>query len=71
MEELVSLLNNVEDSYFDFVSAIVHYAEKKESRRCLLVKYIKDNPNIKSSDIVRFVSNQKDFMEDAAYMKAV
>ena len=69
MEELVSLLNGVEDSYFDFVSAMIHYAGKKESRMHLLVKYMKENPNSKSFDIVKFVSNQKDFMEDAAFMR--
>ncbi len=60
-----------DDTYFDFISAIVHYAEKKESRKRKLIQLIKNNPNITSSDVIRFVSEQKDFFEDAAYMKAV
>ena len=69
MKELTELLNAIEDSYFDFVSAILHYAEKKESRREILLAYLKENPNVKSSDVVKFVSDQPDFFEDAAYGK--
>lgn len=36
MDELAALLNQVEDSYFDFISAMLHYAEKKESSAGLL-----------------------------------
>ena len=71
MEELMILLNNIDDSYFDFVSGIAHYAEKKPSRVEALLKFLKANPEAKSSDVVKFVSEQKDFYEDAAYMEAV
>ena len=68
MEELVCLLNRVDDSYFDFVSAMIHYAEKKPDRLRRVLDYIKNNPNALSSDIIKFVSEQDDFYEDAAYM---
>ena len=68
MNELAKLLNSVEDSYYDFVSGILHYAEKKESRQKELLNYLKNNPEATSSDIILFVSNQPDFSEDAAYM---
>jgi len=68
MEELVCLLNRVDDSYFDFVSAMIHYAEKKPDRLRRVLDYIKNNPNDLSSDIIKFVSEQEDFYEDAAYM---
>lgn len=42
---------------------------KKPTRQKLLVDYIKNTPNLKSSDVVRFVSEQNDFFEDAAYME--
>jgi hypothetical protein len=71
MEELKTLLNNVEDSYFDFVSAMLHYAEKKESRQNALLHYLHTHPNALSSEIIKFVSLQDDFAEDAAYMKVV
>lgn len=37
--------------------------------RNLVSFYIKNTPNLKSSDVVRFVSEQNDFFEDAAYME--
>ncbi len=68
MNELKDLLENVEDSYHSFTTAMLHYAGKNSSRRDKLIDFIKTNPNAKSSDIVRFVSDQPDFAEDAAYM---
>ncbi len=68
MEELTALLNNVPDSYFDFVSAMIHYAQKKQSRLDALLNFLNSNPGVSSSDIVKFVSEQADFVEDAAYM---
>ena len=71
MDELLYLLNNIEDAYFDFVSAMAHYAERKTSRRESLINFLKENPMAKSSDVVKFVSEQKDFYEDAEFMRAV
>lgn len=69
MGELSALLNEIEDSYFDFVSAILHYAEKKPERQEALLSFLHGNPAASSSDVVRFVSDQPDFHEDAAYMQ--
>ncbi|MBQ9278292.1 MAG: hypothetical protein IJ224_06620 [Lachnospiraceae bacterium] len=66
MKELELFLNNVSDTYYDFVTGILHYAQKKQSRLDAVLRYIKDNPNATSSDIVYFVSIQPDFYEDAA-----
>ena len=71
MNELTKLLNEIDDAYFDFVSAMLHYADKKESRQKVLLEYLKSNPGVKASDVVKFVSDQPDFSEDAAYMKVV
>lgn len=68
MKELTNLLNKVEDSYFDFVYAMLNYAKKREDRRNALVGYLKEHPDAKSADIILFVSEQPDFEEDAAYM---
>ncbi len=69
MEELKERLISIEDSYYDFVSGILHYAEKKESRCEAILSFLKNNPEALSSDVVRFVSTQEDFYEDAAYMR--
>lgn len=68
MQELTMLLTNIEDSYYDFVSAMLGYAKKKPLREKKLIDFIKDNSSAKSSDVIRFVSCQADFYEDAAYM---
>lgn len=34
-------------------------------------KFLNEHPDALSSDIVEFVSDQPDFMEDAAYYEAV
>ena len=69
MEELTALLNKVEDSYYDFVLGITQYCKKKTSRLEAVLKFMKEHPGAKSSDIVYFVSTQPDFMEDASMMR--
>lgn len=71
MEELVTRLREVEDSYEDFVGAISQYARKKSSRLKAVLEYMNSNPDANSSDIIYFVSSQEDFFEDAAYDKVV
>lgn len=71
MEELVTRLREVEDSYEDFVGAISQYARKKSSRLKAVLEYMNSNPDANSSDIIYFVSSQEDFFEDAAYDKEV
>lgn len=64
LKELENTLNNISDSYFDFVSAVMGYAQKKRSRLDSVKQYIENNPNASSSDIVAFISSQEDFYED-------
>ncbi|MBQ8084737.1 MAG: hypothetical protein IJ232_01365 [Lachnospiraceae bacterium] len=68
MQELTRMLNDVSDSYYDFVVAMLHYA-KKSNHLDIMKKYIIDNPSATTSDIIGFVSDQPDFYEDAAYSK--
>lgn len=70
MQELILKLYNVQDSYFDFVLGMITYAKKKESRTVALNNYLDENPNAKTPEIIRFVSTQPDFYEDAAYTNA-
>jgi len=69
MEELTMLLNNVSDSYFDFVDSILDYAGRKKERLQVVLEFVKSNPSAKTSDIIEFVSNQADFFEDSAQVK--
>ena len=67
MESLVIRLNNVADSYYGFVTAVMTYVNNKVSRLDKVEMYLNDNPNALSADILDFISNQEDFYEDAAY----
>ena len=64
MDELEQMLNNVSDTYYDFVVGVLNYAKKKETREKAVVEYMMCNPDAKSSDILLFVSEQEDFYED-------
>ena len=69
MEELKELLINIPESYKDFVDAVIHYAGKKTSRLEAVRALVVNNPDVSSSDVVKFISDQPDFAEDAAYMQ--
>ncbi len=70
MDELITLLNKIEDAYYDFVSAMVRYAEKKPERLVRLLNFVKSGlPDLTSADVIEFVSGQPDFYEDAAYVR--
>lgn len=64
MKELKMLLANVSDSYYDFVEGVVLYAKKSNQHTLLVTNYIKQNPDATSSDIIEFISDQPDFMDD-------
>ena len=66
MTELKEMLIRVKDSYFDFVIGILAYAGKNKNRLETVTKYIKDNPDLTTSDIIYFVSCQPDFYDDMA-----
>ena len=70
MEEFAIRLNNVADSYYGFVVAVLTYVKNKESRLELVESFMNTNPSALSSDILEFISGQDDFYEDAAYAYA-
>ena len=70
MENFTIRLNNVPDSYYDFVVAVLTYVKKKESRLAVVEDFMNSHPSAQSSDILDFISNQRDFYEDAAYAHA-
>lgn len=67
MEDFTLMLNNIEDSYYGFVAAVLTYVKKKQTRFDKVKEYIENNPTALSSDILAFISDQDDFYEDAAY----
>lgn len=67
MEEFTIMLNNIEDSYYGFVAAVLTYVKKKQTRFDKVRAFIEKHPEALSSDILAFISAQDDFYEDATY----
>ncbi len=68
MEELAVRLNNVPDSYYGFVVAVLTYVNNnKRTRKGVVEEFLDSNPNALSSEILEFISGQDDFYEDAAF----
>ncbi|MCQ2521411.1 MAG: hypothetical protein MJ105_03440 [Lachnospiraceae bacterium] len=65
MEEFAIRLNNVPNSYYGFVSAVLSYVKKNQTRFDVVSKYMNENPTSNSSDILWFISQQPDFFEDS------
>ena len=70
MEEFTIKLNNVADSYYGFVVAVLTYVNNKKTRLNVVDNYMNNNPSALTSDILAFISEQEDFYEDAAYAHA-
>ena len=70
MDVFAIRLNNVADSYYGFVVAVLTYVKNKESRLEMVEDFMDNNPAALSSDILEFISEQDDFYEDAAYAHA-
>ena len=70
MEQFAIKLSNIKGSYYSFVVAVLGYVKKKESRFDIVNKYIDENPDALTSDILDFISKQDDFYEDASYPRA-
>ena len=67
MDSLKIKLLEVSDSYYDFVVACLTYAKKKDSRVKILSKFLDENPQATSSEVLSFIINQDDFDEDNIY----
>ena len=52
MDELKDLLENVSDTYYDFVFGVCHLVKCREDGAQLMIDYIKEHPNAKSDDII-------------------
>ena len=56
MEEFAIKLNNVTDSYYGFIIAVLTYVKKKDSRLKAVDSFMNNNPSALSSDILEFIS---------------
>ena len=70
MEAFTIKLNNVADSYYGFVVAVLTYVKNKESRLDFVEYFMIKNPDVLSCDFLELISDQDDFYEYAAYAHA-
>ena len=70
LQELKTRLLHIKDAYHSFIVGIMVYAEKKQTRVDAIAKFLDEHPDATTSDVVGFVSNQPDFYDDAAPVKA-
>lgn len=66
MDTLISKLNALPNSYFEFVDSVVDYAKEKEGHLDLLLDFLNDNSLVTPSDVIRFISSQPDFFDSDA-----
>ena len=64
MNDMTKRLNNIEDSYYDFVCAVLMYVKDNPARYEKVERFLDDNPKALTSDIISFISDQDDFYQD-------
>lgn len=55
MNELKVMLEGIQDSYYDFISYMLHFASKDEKNLSALKNYISAHENALTSDVIEFV----------------
>ena len=63
--KLYQMLQDVYDSYLDFVVGTMHYAMETEEHCKELIEYIENYPKLSSSDILEFVVTREDYFDYA------
>ncbi len=63
MEELIKRLNEIPNSYFDFVAGVVTYVKQKPKRLKNVMEFLDESKDITPSDVVKFIMQQPDFHE--------
>lgn len=66
MEQLISRLNLMKDSYYEFVDSVADYAEKSREHYELIMHFLDDNQFATPSDVIKYISFQPDFFADSA-----
>lgn len=64
MNDLRHRLEKVQDSYNDFVDAMMNYASYNQVREMRLREYLTGHPDAKSSEILKYVMSFTDFFDD-------
>ena len=63
MERLTELLNNVHDSYYDFVVGVLNYAKKSNNNLNEMTSYIEEHPEAGTSEILSYMISRENYYE--------
>lgn len=66
MKELIARLGKIEDAYDDFILGVINFAKKNPSHVGILNKYLRENNDATSCDVIAFIARQPDFHEYSA-----
>ena len=67
LEVLRDRLRAVKDWYWGFERAVICYAKEKTERATNVLIFMISKPEATTFDILKFISDQPDFLEDAAH----
>ena len=70
-EKLNELLNNVKDSYYDFVVGVLNYAKRNDKNLRDMTLYIENHPDSDTSDILEFMIGRDDYYDHAQRIAGV
>ncbi len=73
MERFTNLLNNIEDSYDDFVRGVISYVKipGNEYKQNLIEEYIRNHPTANTSDVTDFILESTNFWAEYAERNVV
>ena len=66
LDDFMDFIENVTDVYDGVVVTVLNYVKKKTSRLQTIKKFLDNNSDAQTSDILEYISTQDDFYEDAA-----
>lgn len=65
MEKFTELLNNVHDSYHDFVVGVLNYAKRNRNNLKDMTAFIEEHPEFGTSEILSYMISREDYYEHA------
>lgn len=66
MKELMARLEKIEDTYDDFILGVINFAKKNPSHVDILNRYLQENKNATTCDVIAFIARQPDFHKYSA-----
>ena len=65
MDRLTELLNNISDTYYDFVVGVLNYTKRSSENLEDMTAFIENHPEADTSDILEYMINRDDYYEHA------